>query len=284
MVTAIDLSPERFRYLKSVIREGEAVFFIVGCALAEIKQNKLYELDKHKTFEDFCATQYGWTKRYCNRLIVDADVIRMLPDKMAKLVQSETAARALSKVPALLRPAVVAQAAVASAGKPVSGTQIRRAAPVPPPPPVKARPVPVPAANKNATMTKPGPKPDVLRDDTGLPVPDGIQPLWKRGVGEGEVSEMLIYLGGVRTTLRKRQKERDPLYRTVNFDSALAALGQAIADVECARPYAVCPTCQGKVPENCGACGGTGIVSEFFWKTSVTEQDKAMRVKLVKNG
>ena len=73
------------------------------------------------------------------------------------------------------------------------------------------------------------------------------------------------------------------LFAEVNFSSALSQLDQAWTDVKTAKPFAVCPTCQGQLPDQCTLCRGRGLISEYRWTTCVTREDKEFREK-VKSG
>ncbi len=53
------------------------------------------------------------------------------------------------------------------------------------------------------------------------------------------------------------------LYAEVNFSSALSQLEQLWTDIKTAKPFAVCPTCQGQVPDKCTLCRGRGLISEY---------------------
>jgi len=67
------------------------------------------------------------------------------------------------------------------------------------------------------------------------------------------------------------------LFAEVNFSSAHSQLDQAWYDIKTAKPFAVCPTCQGQLPEQCTLCRGRGLISEHRWNTCVTREDKEFR-------
>lgn len=69
------------------------------------------------------------------------------------------------------------------------------------------------------------------------------------------------------------------LFAEVNFSSALSQLDQAWTDVKTAKPFAVCPTCQGQLPDKCTLCRGRGLISEYRWNTCVTREHKEFRFK-----
>ena len=122
----------------------------------------------------------------------------------------------------------------------------------------------------------PPPPPSQVLDATGWPIPTQLIPLWQRA---NEVQEMLTVLSRVKGALRSAQDNRDLLFAEVNFSSALSQLDQAWYDIKTAKPFAVCPTCQGQLPEKCTLCKGRGLISEHRWNTCVTREDKEFREK-----
>ena len=151
-----------------------------------------------------------------------------------------------------------------------------------PPPPMQRRQAPehraeMPGspAGKMPAATPP-PPPSQILDGTGWPVPTQLIPLWQRS---DEVQEMLTTLSRVKGALRTAQENKDTLFAEVNYSSALSQLDQAWADIKRARPFAVCPTCQGQLPDQCLLCHGRGIISEHRWNTCVTREDKEFRAK-----
>ena len=120
------------------------------------------------------------------------------------------------------------------------------------------------------------PPPAPMVDETGWPIPTQLIPLWLRS---GEVQEMLTTMSRVKGALRTAQENKDKLFTEVNFSSALSHLDQVWADVKTAKPYAVCPACQGQVPDQCTLCRGRGLLSEHRWNACVTREDKEFRIK-----
>lgn len=118
--------------------------------------------------------------------------------------------------------------------------------------------------------------PSQVLDGTGWPIPTHLIPLWQR---MGEVQEMLTALSRVKGALRAAQENKDTLFAEVNFSSALSQLDQAWTDLKTAKPFAVCPTCQGQLPDHCTLCKGRGLISEHRWNTCVTREDKEFREK-----
>ncbi|MEY2408253.1 MAG: hypothetical protein QOF48_923 [Verrucomicrobiota bacterium] len=120
------------------------------------------------------------------------------------------------------------------------------------------------------------PPPSEVLDGTGWRVPTQLIPFWQRS---GEVQAMLTMLSQVKSALRTAQQNKDKLFGEVNFSSALSQLDQAWTDIKTAKPFAVCPTCQGQLPAQCTFCNGRGFISEHRWKTCATREDKEFRFK-----
>ena len=139
-----------------------------------------------------------------------------------------------------------------------------------PPPPVKR-----PGGTVKCTGSTPPPPAQVL-DGIGWPIPNQLTSIWQRS---DEVQEMLTMLSRVKGILRDGQQNKDKLFLEVNFSSALSHLDQAWTDIKTAKPYAVCPTCQGQIPDQCTLCNGRGLISEHRWNTCVTKEDKEFRFK-----
>ena len=127
-----------------------------------------------------------------------------------------------------------------------------------------------------ARPTVPPPPPSQILDGTGWPIPTQLIPLWQR---TDEVQEMLTTLSRVKGALRTAQENKDKLFAEVNYSSALSQLDQAWTDIKTAKPFAVCPTCQGQLPDKCTLCRGRGLISEHRWNTCVTREDKEFRFK-----
>lgn len=251
---------KRLVTLVKVIHAGQKTFIEVGLALAEIRDSKLYKAD-HKTFDDFCHSEFGWQRQRAYELISAAEVTKSLPAECNQKITNENQAAALSKVEPASRAEVLEKAADAAKAedKPLTARHIKAATPPP---------------RDKVTWHK------VTKDGTGLIVPKDALALWSRA---HEAQEVLTYISIAKSKLVRSRDEKDLLFRAVNFNSAIASLEQAYADCKQAKPFAVCPTCQGKLAEQCTACGGAGLVSEFFWNTCVPEQTRNRREQIVKD-
>ena len=260
---------QRLAELEKTIARGKKTFVEVGLALAEIRDLRLYRRE-YSGFEEYCRKKWGWSKQHAYRLIECAPIA-----ESNTRVTSIRQAVELAKVEPEHRAGVIQ--AVVDDGKALTANEIKRH--LPPPPMVRrgtngtsgtdGTPGKMPA-------TTPPPPPSQVLDATGWPIPTQLIPLWQRA---GEVQEMLTVLSRVKGTLRAAQENRDKLFAEVNFSSALSQLEQAWTDIKTARPFAVCPACQGQVPDHCTLCCGRGLISEFRWNTCVPREDKEFRAK-----
>ena len=290
-----------------MIAKGKQTFVEVGLALAEIRDLRLYKRE-YGSFSEYCREKWGWERRYTDYVIAGAEAVKSLPEKVSTAVLTLAGARELARVPTEQRGEIVQ--AIAAEGQPVTAPAIKRRLP---PPPMRRRradgaPGGEPAqtaavdggplaqkvstavltfgegsngtAGEDASATSAAPPtpppPGQVVDATGWPVPTQLIPLWQRA---GEVQEWLTVLSRLKGVLRKAQENRDMLFAEVQFSSALSQAEQLWTDMKTAKPFAVCPTCQGQVPDKCTLCRGRGLISEFRWNTCVPREDKEFRAK-----
>jgi hypothetical protein len=279
---------DRLNFLEKVCKDGRIIFMITGAALAEIKEQKLYELKGFKTFINY-AKSIGYTERYCNQLIVSSKATKELPESLQKFIQSESAARALSKIPESLR-IEVAENATEKGTKPATAKSIKKSYPPAPPKPPKTAPeAPLlpeddlpdngPFYEENESIDKPS---TILTDSTGLPIPLEILPLWK---SFQEIEPMLNSISQIRSMLKKAKEESDLLFTEMDLTNDQSILNQLYTDFKRAKPYAVCPSCQGisvALTKSCLTCKGRGFVSQFYWENCITEETRNFRAKAKK--
>lgn len=115
---------------------------------------------------------------------------------------------------------------------------------------------------------KPKNKANLPNDDRGNPLPAHLVALWGR---RNEPAELAGAISRVRVTLRKAQNNDDPLYKAINYSTALAHLDQAYSDLIAVKPYCACPMCQG---EGCRACRGVGLIGKFAFETIIPKELK----------
>lgn len=252
--------------LEKVVERGKQTFVEVGLALAEIRERKLYRRD-YDTFEAYRQDRWGWTRVRAHQLIQAAQVVEALPSECKPVVNTERAAREPGKLPVPEQTRVVKEAQ--KNGDSVAAIVRRH---FPPPPQVNAKRLPPPTV-----VAKKASAPEVRRCHTGWEIPAAILPLWERAE---EVQGLLSGLSTLRGILRKAEEEKDKVFAEVNFSSIKAHLDQVYADLKTAKPFAVCPTCLGKTPDNCALCKGRGFISEHLWGV-VPVEVKEMRKKLI---
>jgi hypothetical protein len=262
--------------LKRAVRDGIAICYITGAALREIKEKNFWRAE-YETWQEFIETEYGWTHRYVNQLIVDADAINSLPAGLRKFITSHQAAKALASIPENLRAAVV-EDVTKGGSKPAKAKEIKKLSP-PPPKPKKTSPPP-PKSGKKSSPPAPKPKaPKEPTDETGLVIPEEIRDLWNKAENPEEVRGLLVWLRAIENKCFIAKRDQDLIYAEVNLDDVSAKASSAISELKLALPYAVCPSCQGKLPKDCLLCKGKGFLSKFRWDTAVSEEIKAIRIK-----
>lgn len=92
------------------IANGIEAFRDVVFALKEVRDGRLYR-HAHATFEDYCQSRWGFTRRRGYQLIEAAEAIASLPTECEQLFTNEGQARELSKVEPERRAEVVQKAA-----------------------------------------------------------------------------------------------------------------------------------------------------------------------------
>lgn len=108
---------DRLQALETVVGNGKEAFVKVGCALAEIRDDRLYR-ESFDTFEEYCVTRWQFKRNYANKLIVAAGISKDL----GTIVPNEATARELAKANPEHRQAVVESVA---AREPVTAKAVR---------------------------------------------------------------------------------------------------------------------------------------------------------------
>lgn len=109
--------------LEVEIGNGVQAFVVVGVALAEIRDSKLYR-GEFATFEDYCREKWGWARRTAYQYIEAARTVQSLPENVRNCAQTESQARELAKVEPDKRAEVLEKAAESGA---VTAKSIREA-------------------------------------------------------------------------------------------------------------------------------------------------------------
>lgn len=123
-LTPVDLA--RLGELEAIIMPGLDTWIMVGQALTEIREQRLYRAEA-KTFEEYCQTRWQMSRQYANRLIGSSAVAKVLDATIpAKTLPSAHALRPL--VPLLGEPEKVREvwdATVARVGPRPSGAAVK---------------------------------------------------------------------------------------------------------------------------------------------------------------
>ncbi len=257
--------------LKVIVSRNLSATIDAGRALKEIKDRELWK-EEAGSFQEFCIENWGVSKQRAYQLMDSIKIIDSLPPDQSTAVDSERAARELKKVPEAERAEVVKKAQAAGG---VTGPAINK------------------AGKELAAKSK------SLFDRTGfeIPQPSPAASTWLR---MDEIQEMLSAISKIKTRVERGcspndPKNADPVYTEINFSAFVADLQSTYQLLKVALPFAVCPTCQGRVLSACSTCNvparsswkacssclGRGTISEFYWKHKVPEKTKEIREKAV---
>lgn len=249
-------TPSRFSILDARIKRN---LIEAGQDLQEIRDNRLYESGGFKSFSAYCESigkNYHWGWRTIEAGKIQAEMGIEMPN--------ESTARAISQVAAPMRREVVNRALEQTNGKLTA------------------------PAIKNAVASLPASKKASL-DGTGMEIPPEIAQFWDRNK---EVNELLAMVKSIRLTLEKAQGRKaeidsktgftipgvpaDKLFKGVDLQGCISKLHSLHEELECAKSYAVCPSCNGVLFEDCPDCRGRGSLSKFHWNM-VSEDIKKLR-------
>ena len=126
-------------------------------------------------------------------------------------------------------------------------------------PPVPTRRVAVPLA----TPSDAGPV-----DERGKHIPEDLLPVWNR---RQEVQDAATAISRVRSALRSAQDGHDPLWGEINYSSVLNYLDRAFTEITAAKPWCVCPMCQGI---GCRACKERGLMGKYRFDNAIAPEFK----------
>lgn len=251
-----NISTRTLAQLKQIVSRNLNATLEAGLALKEIQERELWR-DEASSFQAFCVANWGVTRQRAYQLIGAAAVVEALPANVSTRVDNERVARSLAAAPPEARESIIERATGAD-GK-VTRASVDKV--------VKEH-----AAEKNGA-------PEVY-DRTGFPIPQPSPAIstWLRA---DEVQSMLTALSRIKGVIVGADGGKDMMFAEINFSALVADLGSSYGLLKVALPYAVCPTCQGRVLSPCTTCNGRGMVSEFYWKHKVPEKTKEIREKAV---
>lgn len=234
--------------LEATITKHEQVFVMVGNALLQIQERRLYRKD-YGSFQEYCEQRWGWARQHAHRMIQAAAVVNHLNEQVSPMgdtIPNERVAREVSKVPKEKRAAVVKEAAKSGA---VTTKTVAAAAKV-----IEAE--------------------EVITDEVGREIPPKIQQYWNRAE---EIRNIMRLVKQVKLLIERAKRDNDLMFAEIN-DGVTSDLERAYHSIECGIPYAVCTQCQGH-PESqpkgqCRLCLGRGLISKFRWRTVPEEVRK----------
>jgi hypothetical protein len=91
------IEPCDFEDCEEIIAKHIVRFYLVGRALAKIKENEWYKDAGFSSFEEYCKQRWGFKRHYANRLIGAADVMDNLVPIGTTLPETESQAREVAK-------------------------------------------------------------------------------------------------------------------------------------------------------------------------------------------
>lgn len=263
MPTLTTSNTQELNELENVLsREKGRWNFVAGSILGMIRDKKLYLSAGFKTFEEYLQKKWKIEESYASRLISSVKTLKEIPEGCQHLVPNERVARQLKDVTPEKRAAVLKTAA--SNGK-VTASSVR-----------------VSAVNLDAYVSTPAPakqkteiKDAVELDRTGIPIPELAAVLWARSQDAQDVMTIVTKL---KSDLKS--KVDDKLFHEVDISRCINLLTDVHDEIKRAKPYAVCPVCQGKLATKCAQCSGRGVISQFMWDNTVPIELKTMREKI----
>lgn len=146
-------------------------------------------------------------------------------------------------------------------GDPLDGKRVGQDGKTYPP-----RPTAPPAPKDAGADSKPPPAPPAGPEDGhGYAIPKNAVPFWN------ERETLRAFHHDMTTILADLRGATGPRWKLIDKTRTEAALEVARAEILAAVPAYVCPFCSGA---GCKPCRGTGLISEFLWRTIVPAELK----------
>jgi hypothetical protein len=237
-----------------LIGQGEQM---AGEALLVLKEEKRFLEKEHGTanWEQYCKKYFPHPSSYSYKLMEGAKALRTLSVPQRKQIKNAAAALALAKIPVPARKGVVKKAAsTAKDGKATAK-----------------------AITANAPPRKDPPKPKGLLDYTGIEIPRECVDEFVRA--KNDIIDLVDRQSEIIGQLQKYQDDNDLIFAEVGvgMGNLIAKLKGARQEIELAIPYAVCPSCQGKLLKDCATCKERGFVSKFYYMNFIPEETRNIR-------
>lgn len=111
-------------------------------------------------------------------------------------------------------------------------------------------------------------------DATGYPLTEKALLVWKR---RDEALKVVSSIAAIGKLFEEAKKNKDLLYREVNFNAVEASLSALQSSAAVSVPHAVCPACQGIIVDTCTLCKGRAVISKFKYESTISEKDRKLR-------
>jgi len=107
-------------------------------------------------------------------------------------------------------------------------------------------------------------------DKVGRPIPENIVADWNEA--HNQATELRSTISKVKCILEQARKDKNPLFVEIP-QGAISDAESLHFSIGHMLPYAVCPTCQGKLPEKCAMCHHRGFISKSYWEGPTVGND-----------
>jgi hypothetical protein len=113
-------------------------------------------------------------------------------------------------------------------------------------------------------------EPEIQLDKVGRPIPENIVADWNEA--HNQATELRSTISKVKCILEQARKDKNPLFVEIP-QGAISDAESLHFSIGHMLPYAVCPTCQGKLPEKCAMCHHRGFISKSYWEGPTVGND-----------
>lgn len=271
-----------FTKIKARLDDGFSKMFEMAEDMRYVRERRLYRED-YDTFDHFVRQYFGYTVAYVNRLIIADTVKKELDQSNIDISTSDIHQDASNPTPmekpiAPIGAILKTESQARELAKAEPGTRAEVLKNVVASGPVTAKTI---AAEVSKRKTPPPPaKPTPVYDKVGREITEEALPWWNR---TPEVTGLIELISQLRVAVNAAFEDKDAMYfGECNNATLISSLNSAYADMKRARPYAVCPYCQGHPKQTkCTFCFTKGLVSQFRWETAVPKELKDMIAKQV---
>lgn len=117
----------------------------------------------------------------------------------------------------------------------------------------------------------------LMKDKTGYEIPPTIEADWKAAE---QFQNMLTTLQRVKLYVENAVDKNELVFREID-QAPHIDISNAIRSLKRVLPYAVCPTCQGRIREQCTTCRQRGFISKFMWDVCIPLETKQIRERAI---